>query len=254
MEKKIKLHITVKIVKFLLLTWIWYFDNNLSIFRKSLDEYCCSSKKLDTRYYRSLAKYKLDSGSNNVCLKGTFPNNRLNEKRNIYGNEEEGKGKNEESNRGLFNKAQYYTEVIDYNKGIFDGKHFHFERKWIKKKDYDYFLEKRRRICDIGLKKVKFRSYGFGVFLFVLFFLLGIGIPLLPKLSFLENTWKLIEESTLLKEICNNIKTFMKEKQPYLYSILFIVLMIMVSIMFLVGIYKILRNNEKYNKIKLIAE
>ncbi|KAI4840203.1 fam-m protein [Plasmodium brasilianum] len=253
MEQKTKLYIIVKIAAFLLLTWIFHFDNDRSTFIKSLNKNCYDDRKLAIGNHRLLTKYKQDKDLRNTWLKEKFPYNEINIQKDISRNEKGVNEKNKQSNRNLINKDQYYTEIIDYNNGMFDGKHFHFEKKWIKKKDYDDFVEKNSRICDIALKKVKFKSYGFGFFLFLLLFSLGIGIPVLTKLKFLESTWKFIEESELLKEACKSIKTFMENEQPYLYLVLFILLMFMVSIMFLVAIYKILRNNEKYNKIKLMT-
>ncbi|SBT01639.1 hypothetical protein PMALA_082720 [Plasmodium malariae] len=87
-----------------------------------------------------------------------MPNRAEYEKKNISNNKEGTKGKNKEYYKSSLNKAQLYTEVMDYNNGMFDGKHFHFEKKFIRKKDYDYILQKSRRIHDIDLKKIKFRS------------------------------------------------------------------------------------------------
>ncbi|SBS93846.1 Plasmodium exported protein (Pm-fam-a like), unknown function, partial [Plasmodium malariae] len=118
---------------------------------------------MDSRSYRLLAKYKQNKDSNISCLK---------EEKTFSGNMNE--GKNSQSNRSPLNKAQYYTEIIDYDNGMFDGKHFHFEKKLIKKKDYDDLLEIKRRICDIALKKIKFRKYRYGAFMIFLFFLFAI--------------------------------------------------------------------------------
>ncbi|SBS93523.1 hypothetical protein PMALA_039860 [Plasmodium malariae] len=140
---------------FLFLTRICHFSNNLSTFSKTLDKNFYLVKKLATRNYRSLVKYKQDN-SNNACLKENFPNNAVNEKNDIYSNKKGTKIKSKQSNRSLLNKTQYYTELIDYNNGMFDGKHFHFEKKWIKKRNYDDFNEKNKKLCDIALKKIKF--------------------------------------------------------------------------------------------------
>lgn len=79
------------------------------------------------------------------------------------------KRKSKQTNRSLLKNAEYYTDVIDYNNGLFDEKHVHIDKKWIKQKGYNDFLEKRRRIGDIALKKIKFRNYGFGVVMFFFF-------------------------------------------------------------------------------------
>ncbi|KAI4837524.1 hypothetical protein MKS88_004001 [Plasmodium brasilianum] len=184
-----------------------------------------------------------------ASLKDDIPNNSGYSQRDIF-NKEGDTLKHKKSNRSSLNKAQYYTEVINYNKGMFDGKHFHFEKKWIKKKDYDYFLEKNRRIGDIGLKKIKFRNYGFGVFIFFIFFVLGIGYPILQGLGYLETVTKMIMESIksafdLTQEI---------PVPSYTHPLLFSILLFILAIIIVVGITKILINNEKYKKIKLMTE
>ncbi|SCP03079.1 fam-m protein [Plasmodium malariae] len=249
MKQKIKLHIIIKISMFLFLTWICHFGNNLSTFSKTLDKNFYLDRKLATRNYRSLVKYKQDY-SNNECLKENFPNNGVNEKNDIYSNKKGTKIKSKQSNRSLLNKAQYYTEVVDYNNGMFDGKHFHFEKKLIKKKDYDNIIERKRRIRNISLKKIKFRSYSFGVAILFLFFLLGFGYPALHHYSVLEGVGeKLIE---LLSVFYDKLNKALKASEMciILYSIVIVIL----SVIIIVAIYKILRNNEKYKIIKLMTE
>ncbi|SBS94915.1 Plasmodium exported protein (Pm-fam-a like), unknown function [Plasmodium malariae] len=171
----------------------------------------------------------------------------------VTNNERGDEKKKKQSNRCLLNKAQYYTEYIDYNNGIFDGKHFHFEKKWIKKKDYDNFLEKKRRIGGIALKKIKFKNYGFGVALFLIFFLMGIGLPI--KRGF-ELSVKNLESqrSEIDKAIIKFVKELTSLEEGQIYLILFAVVFIILGIILIIAIYKILRNNEKYNKIKLMTE
>ncbi|KAI4834042.1 fam-m protein [Plasmodium brasilianum] len=251
MEKNIKLHI-IKIAMFLL-TWICHFNNDLSTFSKSLDENCCISRRLGTTTYASPAKYEMNKNSNNICLEENIRNNEMSEKKGISYNKIGTKRKSTLPNRNLLNKAQYYAEVVDYNNAMFDGKHLHFEKKWIKKKDYDDFIDKNRKICDIYLKKLKFRNYGFGVSLFFLFFLLGIIIPVLPVFKPLINAWNTIDEQHSLYFLTEITKWLDVEKKPYIYIILFGVLMVMLSVMLIIALYKILRNNEKFEKIKLMT-
>ncbi|SBT85560.1 fam-m protein [Plasmodium malariae] len=245
MEKNIKLHI-IKIAMFLL-TWICHFNNDLSTFSKSLDEKCCISRRLGTGTYGSLAKYEMNKNSINICLEENIRNNKMSDKKGI-------KRKITLPNKNLLNKAQYYTEVVDYNNAMFDGKHLHFEKKWIKKKDYDDFIDKNRKICDIYLKKLKFRNYGFGVSLFFLFFLLGIVIPVLTVFKPLIDAWKAIDKEDHPLHFLTEITEWLGvEKKPYIYIILFSVLMVMLSVMLIIALYKILRNNEKFKKIKLMT-
>ncbi|SBS98889.1 Plasmodium exported protein (Pm-fam-a like), unknown function, partial [Plasmodium malariae] len=217
-----------------------------------LNENYCLGRGLVTRIYRLLANYK-QQYSNNVYLKEKFPNNEVNEKKDIHSNKMDITGKRKQSNRSLLNKAQYYTEIVDYNNGMFDGKHFHFEKKWIRKKDYDNFLEKKRKICDITLKKIKFKNYGFGVAIFFFFFLLGIGLPIYRGLEMsipnLDN-----QRGETINKIISRIKEMIGLEEGTIYVILFGIHMIILAIIFIIAIYKILRNNEKYKKIKLMTE
>ncbi|SBT01281.1 Plasmodium exported protein (Pm-fam-a like), unknown function [Plasmodium malariae] len=238
----------------MLLTWIFHFKSELSTFNKSINENYKLSKKLDIRSYRILRKYKKDNNSNNVFLKKIFVNNGENNEGDISNNEKCRKGKIKQLNRCLLNKAQYYTEVIDYNNGMFDGKHFHFQKKWIKKKDHDDFLEKNRRICDITLKKIKFRKYKFGVALFLFFFFLGIGLSLLQGLPFMKAVDKWMENDSLLKGLHSALKRLGNEGNFYIYIGLFSVIIIKLSVIVIIVIYRILRNNEKYNRFKLMTE
>ncbi|SBS93576.1 Plasmodium exported protein (Pm-fam-a like), unknown function [Plasmodium malariae] len=216
---------------------------------KSLNKNCSLGRKLKTRNYRSLAKYKQNNDLNNVCLKEDISNNMQFERKDISNNE-----KNRKSNRNLLNKAQYYTDVIDYNNGMFDGKHFHFEKKLIKKQCYDDYLDKNRKISNIALKKIKFRSYGFGIAIFILFFLLGIGLPILRALdlgdkqilSTFSSLWDLIKDKVDGPLKCLGVEKF--------FLIIFLVSIVVLGAILIITIPKILRNNEKYKKIKLMTE
>ncbi|SBS96600.1 Plasmodium exported protein (Pm-fam-a like), unknown function [Plasmodium malariae] len=220
----------------------------IKIFRKNSN----FSKTLDLKSHRLLAKYNERKDSNIIDLKEDIQNNRNYEKKHVSNNVKLTKENNKQSKRSLL-KEKYYTEVTDYNNAIFDGKHFHFEKKWIKKKGYDYYLEKRRRICDIALKKIKFRSYGFGFALFFIFFLFGIGIPGLYGIESLNIKWEKIKDHDFWKIFEEHIKNIVPaEIRPYIHIITFSILIIIISVIIIVAIYKILRNNEKYNKIKLI--
>ncbi|SBS94610.1 Plasmodium exported protein (Pm-fam-a like), unknown function [Plasmodium malariae] len=169
-------------------------------------------------------------------------------KEDIPFNGENDNRKNKKSNRRSLNNASYYTEIIDYNNGMFDGKHFHFEKKWITKKDYDNIVERNRRICDIALQKTKFRSYGFGVTLFFLLFVVGVAYVILEGFKLFgtagENFANLLFSDT----------TMAKTAGSYVFTVLFGLLIVILSIIIIIVIPRILKNNEKYEKIKLISE
>ncbi|SBT85969.1 fam-m protein [Plasmodium malariae] len=257
----------IKFYMFILFSWIYHFWNDINSFNESLDEICKFDKKLYIGNNRLLAKYIQNKDLNISGLKENIPYNTDYEKKDIYNNERGTRGKNKQSNRNLLNKAEYYTEVVDYNSGMFDGKHFHFEKKWIKKKDYDTFLEKNRRIKNIALKKIKFRSYGFGIAIFFFFFLMGIGLPILRAYESIEGAfftpfktcWEFIYEGLHLETFIPKIKiqTTSQEIIPgaeYFFLGTFVVFIILLAALIIVAIPKILRNNEKYKKIKYMSE
>ncbi|SBS97563.1 Plasmodium exported protein (Pm-fam-a like), unknown function [Plasmodium malariae] len=219
--------------------------------------YFCNGMRLVKRNYRSLAIDKQCKHSNNVCVKEKIENNAMNNKKYIYTYGKGDKKTNKHSNRSFPIKAQYYTEIEDYSNGMFDGKHFHFQKKWIKKKDYNNFVEKNRKICDISLEKIKFRSYGFGFFLFFLFLVLGIGIPISPVLSSLLYASEEAFNKSVLGTICTWILeklSIVKNDLPYFFVVLFVILMVMLSVILIISLYKIIINNEKYNKFNLMRE
>ncbi|KAI4833793.1 uncharacterized protein MKS88_000213 [Plasmodium brasilianum] len=253
MEQRIKLILLIKIAVFIILMGICHFKKDVRMFNKSLNENYKHDKKL-VGNFRLLGKYKQYNDSNTTVLKEDMSSNGGYEKKYITNNKTVSKRKNEKSNKNILNKAQYYIEVVDYNNGMFDGKHFHFDKKWIKKKDYDYFLEKNRRIRDIALKKIKFKNYGFGVAIFIIFLLFGIGVPLSPGIPFLSVEWNKFKQDPFGYYFYYYLGKIPEYVQPYFYIILFSLLIIILSIIFIVTMYKILRNNEKFIKFNLMPE
>ncbi|SBT87569.1 fam-m protein [Plasmodium malariae] len=261
MELKNKQILLFRIAFFLVVSWICLCNNDLSIFNYYLGENYNICKKIYARNSRILGNYKKNKDSNIIVLKEDVQNNEEYEKKDVHNKE-----KTKNSYRFSLNKERYYTEIMDYNSSMFDGKYFHFEKKWIKKKDYDNFVERNGRICDIALKKRKFRSYGFGIVLFFLFFLVGIGLPILRVFDFVEDSnftpfktlWKFIYEDTGLKSIIEGTDSQAVAGEvagvQYFYLVTFVALIIILAILLIVAIPKILRNNEKYKKIKYISE
>ncbi|SBT85716.1 fam-m protein [Plasmodium malariae] len=254
MEQKNELLLFIEVASSILLFWICLFNHDANIFNKLLDKNCYPCEKLDTRNCRLLTKYSRDKISDVADFKANILHNREYEKKNMYNNEKGVKGKIQEYNRNSLSKAQFYTEVIDFNNGMFDGKHFHFEKKWIKKKDYEHFLEKKRRMCAVALKKIKFKNYGYIVAMFIIFYLFAIGIPLLGKLDFFKNGWENLSEENIWRILCGFVKEWGKTANAYVFLTLFCILIVISIILLVTGICKILRNNEKYSKIKLITE
>ncbi|KAI4836258.1 fam-m protein [Plasmodium brasilianum] len=239
---------------FILLTKIFFFNHDMTTFNRFLCEKFVHCRKLDTRNYRLLSKYKQDKDSTNVWLPENFPNNRKREKKNITNNKKWASEKHKKSNDNLMNKAQYYTEVVDYNNGIFDGKHFHFEKKLIKKRDYDDFLERQRRIIDIALKKITFRNYGFGGTIFLLFFLLGIGLPILQGFKLLQSAGDVIKTLPGMTDLWGYVEGLLGDAKCHFFIISFGILMVILFVILIIMFPKILKNNEKYNKLKMMME
>ncbi|SBT85724.1 fam-m protein [Plasmodium malariae] len=242
------------ITTFTFLKRIFFFNHDGLTFNKFVGDNFMQCRILDKRNYRLLAKCKKDKDSNNIYLNEFFPNNDKKENKYITNNKKWNKEINTKSNKSLLNKAQYYTEVIDYNNGIFDGKHFHFEKKLIRKKDYDAFLEKKRRIRDISLKKIKFKSYRFGSAIFLLFLLLGIGLPILQGLELLKNAGDAIKKLQYMDSVWSAIETCLGTAKNHFFFIAFSTIIFILVVMLVIMIPKILRNNEKYNRIKAMYE
>ncbi|SCO92873.1 fam-m protein [Plasmodium malariae] len=236
MEQNIKIILYVKIASFILSAWICYFNDYELTFNKYFGENYDVGRKIYTTNSRSLAKHKQEMCSNILGLKEDIPFSGENDNR-----------KNKKSNRRSLNNASYYTEIIDYNNGMFDGKHFHFEKKWITKKDYDNIVERNRRICDIALQKTKFRSYGFGVTLFFLLFVVGVAYAILEGFKLFGSAGKVFAKLLFSNDTAT-------KAGPYVFTVLFGLLIVILSIIIIIVIPRILKNNEKYEKIKLISE
>ncbi|SCN11985.1 fam-m protein [Plasmodium malariae] len=239
---------------FSFLTGIFFFKNDGITFKDFLYGNCIMSKSLDTRNYRLLTKYNQDKDSNNIYLNERFPINGANENKDIYNNKLWYIDKNKKCNKNMLNKAQYYTEVVDYNNGIFDGKHFHFEKRLIKKKDYDHFLEKQRRIQNIALKKIKLRNYRFIGTILLLFFLLGIGLPILQGFKLLQSAGDSIKELSWVKSLWSVVESWLDNAKYHFFIISYGIIIFILFVILLITLPKILRNNEKYNKLKLMME
>ncbi|KAI4836223.1 hypothetical protein MKS88_004011 [Plasmodium brasilianum] len=254
MEKIIKSILFIKMFAFVLLTWISHFNNDKITFNKSMDDNYKLGTKLGANTFRLLAKYHQNKDYSILGLKQNMPNITEYEKTAITINKKGAKDRNKQSNKSLLNKAQYYTEVTDYNNGMFDGKHFHFQKKWLKKKDYDNFVEKNRRIHDISLKKIKFRKYRYAVAIFFLFFFLGIGLPLSCEFKFARDVTE-SPGSAIDKMVMKYISGVLGIKnEGHIFILLYAVTFIMLAVIIIIAVYKVLRNNEKYQKIKLMTE
>ncbi|SBT86827.1 fam-m protein [Plasmodium malariae] len=255
MEQNIKSILFIKITLFILLNWFCHFNNVACTFITSINYNCNVGTKIASRTHRLLAKYKQYKNSYITRLNENISHNDgVYEKENMYNKKKRIVAEKKQSNRSLLNKGQYYTEIVNYNNGMFDGKHFHFEKKWIKKIDYDNFLERKRRICDIVLKKIKYKNYGYIVAIFFIFSLFAVAIDTIPRLKPLHEAFKSLNDGDILKSMYDFVNSWGDSVNKYIYITLYCVFMLILIIVLVMGICKILRNNEKYNKIKLMIQ
>ncbi|SCP02953.1 fam-l protein [Plasmodium malariae] len=176
LERKIKIIVLIKIVMFILLTRICHIKSDVSTHNKSLDNLYNHSKKLYSRNYRSLAKYKQDKDLCMVYLMEQTPNG-MNDKQDISNNEKASLGKKNHSNGSSPRSARGLKKNKKNKSCIFETKKYSYlEKKIFKELDYEDFLKKNRTISDklyknIIRKKVVLRI----VFPLLLLFLLCIA-------------------------------------------------------------------------------
>ncbi|SBS96384.1 PIR Superfamily Protein, partial [Plasmodium malariae] len=214
--------------------------------------------KLVERAYRLLGKHKQKKRSNVVCIKEELPNNEGFEKKDISNHDDVAIRKRKQSNRRSLDKTELYTEVIDYDSGMFDGKHYHYEKKWINKKDYDNILKRKRRINFVTLSKMKYKGYGLVVAIFLFLLLFGIGLPVLEFSGVKETIGKSLSNATWwlpMKDFGNKLASLLTDFiLDNIFILSYVVSIVMLAIVIVILVPRILRNNEKYKKIKLTKE
>ncbi|KAI4840321.1 hypothetical protein MKS88_001039 [Plasmodium brasilianum] len=182
MEKQIKSLSFIKFVTFVLLSWIFHFHTCVSTHEKSLNECYNNRKKLYTRYYRLLAKYKQIKDSNIVCLKEDIPNGN-NDKKDICSNEKRNTETMKQSNGSPLYNVKGHKQSMKNKTCIFETKKYsNLEKKIFKELDYEDFLRNNRTISNKVYKKIILKKYGLRLILPVLFFLLLL-IPIILDLS-----------------------------------------------------------------------
>ncbi|SBS96705.1 Plasmodium exported protein (Pm-fam-a like), unknown function, partial [Plasmodium malariae] len=149
---------------------------------KPLNECYNNRKKLYTRYYRLLAKYKQVKDSSIVCLKEDIPNGD-NNKKDIFSNEKRNTGTMKQSNGNPLYNVKGHKQSMKNKSCIFETKKYsHLEKKIFKELDYEDFLKNNRTISDKLYKKIIFKKYRLRIVLPLLLFFLLI-IPLILDLS-----------------------------------------------------------------------
>ncbi|KAI4833752.1 uncharacterized protein MKS88_000312 [Plasmodium brasilianum] len=197
MEKQIKSLSFIKFVTFVLLSWIFHFHTCVSTHEKSLNECYNNRKKLYTRYFRLLAKYKQVKDSSIVCLKEDIPNGN-NDKKDIYSNEKRNTETMKQSNGSPLYNVKGHKQSMKNKTCIFETKKYsHLEKKIFKELDYEDFLRNNRTISNKVYKKIILKKYGLRLILPVLFFLLLL-IPIILNIS---------ESFALVDELYKALKT-----------------------------------------------
>ncbi|KAI4834092.1 fam-m protein [Plasmodium brasilianum] len=102
------------------------------------------------------------------------------------------------------------------------------------KKVYDDFLEKNRRIGDIALNKIK--------------------LSVLLKLAFISTIDAWVQKISLFKGFYSVLGKLRNDVKSYIYIAICGLIIIEISVIVIIEIYRVLRNNEKYKKLMLMME
>ncbi|SBT85817.1 fam-l protein [Plasmodium malariae] len=173
MEQKFKLLIFINISLFILLTWIYHSDDDVSEPYKSPDENCKHSNKLNIRNYRLLSKCKHNNDTFIVSLNEVNSNNRMNEKKDIYSNEQIYAELKRKPNRSSSNNMEFSKKGKKNKSCIFETKKYsRMEKKIFKELNYLDFLKNNRTIRNNTYQKIIRKKYGFRITLPILFVLL----------------------------------------------------------------------------------
>ncbi|KAI4833959.1 uncharacterized protein MKS88_000195 [Plasmodium brasilianum] len=168
-----KLLLFIKIVAFVLLTWISQFYNDSSTWNTYFEEKYKHDTILCGRYYRLLAKCTKDKYLSNVRLIQEIPNNGIQEKYNVHESEMGVTGKKKISRRTSLKNEKYHKKLMKNKCCIFETKKYsHLEKKIFKELDYENYLKNNRTISDKLYKKIICKKYGLRLALPLLMFVL----------------------------------------------------------------------------------
>ncbi|SBT88040.1 fam-l protein [Plasmodium malariae] len=180
MKKKTKLLFLIKIAAFILSTWRSNYASNLNVLKKYLDENHSNVRKLDTRIYQLLLKYKQNHDSRILGLQEVIPYNGENEGNHICSNEKRHEERKKSSNKSSLNNLRIHRHGKKNKCCIFaTNKYSHLERKIFKELDYQNFLKNNRIIRNKLYERIIFKKYGLRLSLpLLLFSLLSISLIL----------------------------------------------------------------------------
>ncbi|SBT87256.1 fam-l protein [Plasmodium malariae] len=166
MKKKIKLLLFNKIVVFIVLPWMCYFNNYL-------EDNHVLIRTLDTRIYRLLGKCNKFNDSYNIDLTEDISHNKSYEKKDIFYNENIVTKQNEQSKRNSLNNASERKKATKNRSCIYETKKYsNLEKKIFKELDYTDFLKNNRTVSDRIYQKIICKKYGLRIALPLLLFLL----------------------------------------------------------------------------------
>ncbi|SBT88049.1 fam-l protein [Plasmodium malariae] len=170
MDERKKLLFLINFAMFIFLSWIGNFTN----------ENYKAVKKLDTRIYRLLTKYRKNINSCMLGLREVIPYNVENEKTNICNNVKRDISKNSKSNGCSLKNEESHKLDKKSKSCIFETKKYsRLEKKIFKELDYENFLKNNRTISDKLYKRIVVKKYGLRLLLpFLLFFLLLLSLIL----------------------------------------------------------------------------
>ncbi|KAI4838696.1 fam-l protein [Plasmodium brasilianum] len=137
MEKKMMILLRIKIYAFILLSWTYYFKNDVSVFKMSAVDNYKLEKKIDASRYRILANYKQDKDSCAVYLQEYIPKYPSNEKRYISNNEEKTTETKKQSNGSALVNEGGHKQHMKNKSFMFETRAYsRIEKKIFKELDY----------------------------------------------------------------------------------------------------------------------
>ncbi|KAI4837658.1 hypothetical protein MKS88_003071 [Plasmodium brasilianum] len=201
MKQNIKLLLFIKIITFILLSWICHFCNVLRTHNNYFVKCYNNLRKLYTRNYRILSKYKQHMNSNVVCLKD-IPIV-LKDKKDISNNAKWTVTKKEQSNGSLLRNARSHKKDMKNKTCIYETKVYsHLEKRIFKELDYVDFLNKDIAITDKLYKKIIRKKYALRLF-FPVILLLLLTIAFLVEFFFGYGVVNVLYNNSILYEILN---------------------------------------------------
>ncbi|SBS95498.1 Plasmodium exported protein (Pm-fam-a like), unknown function, partial [Plasmodium malariae] len=245
-----------------------------STHNRSLVKFYNHDKKLFTRNYRLLEKYKKNMDAGIICLKEEIQSG-VNDKNDISYYEKCILEKKKQSNEKLPRNARRYKKNVKNKSCILVTKKCSYlEKKIFKELDYVNFLKNNRTLSDKFYKKIilKKRKLRFFLPLYLLLLLsvsiildYSSGLGLVRGLFWIVNTcygnssWqsflgKLLKKTSPFNEIFKVIKSNGKDANLYVTSLfrtlIYFISFLMLGITIILGVVYYHKKVKKYEEIK----